>query len=332
MDFGDTTVIRDLSFDVCKGETFGFLGSNGSGKTTTIRALLDIYTPTAGTLLIDGHRFTPARGRTIGYLPEERGLYKKERVIDTMVYFGQLKGLSAADAKSWSLTYLDRVGIADKATVRLDKCSGGQQQKVQLGVTIMGHPDLLILDEPTKGFDPVNRRLLMNIIDEQRQAGATIVMVTHQMDEVERICDRILLLKDGTARAYGTVQDVQNEFGGTTVLLTYAGTLPPCDWYEVKSDDGAGHAELALAGGVEPAKLLLWLLSVARLRVEAFTPNRRSLDSIFIEVYGDQSQEESYGEKGRPPRAGATSRPSPLHRQASEHTPHRPAGEHTRRH
>jgi ABC-2 type transport system ATP-binding protein len=118
-----------------------------------------------------------------------------------MVYFGRLKGLDKARAKAWSRDYLERVDLADKATTRLDKLSGGQQQKIQLGVTIMNDPELLILDEPTKGFDPVNRRLLMDIIEDQKLAGATVIMVTHQMEEVERLCDRVILLKDGTARA-----------------------------------------------------------------------------------------------------------------------------------
>ncbi|MFD0045426.1 ABC transporter ATP-binding protein [Pseudarthrobacter scleromae] len=217
MDFGDKTVIRDLSFDVQRGETFGFLGSNGSGKTTTIRALLGIYQPTAGTLHIDGKPFRPEDGGRLGYLPEERGLYKKEKVIDVMTYFGRLKGLDRHAAKTWSLEYLERVALADKAGVQLDKLSGGQQQKVQLGVTIMNDPELLILDEPTKGFDPVNRRLLMDIIDGQKTKGATVVMVTHQMEEVERLCDRVILLKNGTAEAYGTIDDIQNQYG---VLLT----------------------------------------------------------------------------------------------------------------
>jgi ABC-2 type transport system ATP-binding protein len=150
----------------------------------------------------------------LGYLPEERGLYKKEKVLDVMLYFGQLKGLSRKEAKDFSLKFLERVNLADKANTQLDKLSGGQQQKIQLGVTIMGDPELLIMDEPAKGFDPVNRRLLMNIIEEQRKAGATIIYVTHQMEEVERLCDRLILLKDGQAAAYGTLEEVKSQFGG----------------------------------------------------------------------------------------------------------------------
>ena len=217
MKFGKTSVIDDLSFEVKRGETFGFLGSNGSGKTTTIRSLLGIYQPTGGKLLVNGKPYSVSGDVKLGYLPEERGLYKKESVIDTMVYFGQLKGLSRSEARSKSLAFLERVGLADKAKTRLDKLSGGQQQKVQLGITIINDPELIILDEPTKGFDPVNRRLLMEIIEEHQAKGATVVMITHQMDEVERLCDRILLLKDGVAHAYGTVDEVRAQFGGKSL-------------------------------------------------------------------------------------------------------------------
>lgn len=217
MMFGKKKVIDDLTFEVRRGETFGLLGSNGSGKTTIIRSLLGVYVPTKGTLTVNGQPFSVDSGIKLGYLPEERGLYKKENVIDTMVYFGKLKGMTADEAEKWSLAYLKRVDLADHSKTRLDKLSGGQQQKVQLGITIMNNPDLLILDEPTKGFDPVNRRLLMNIIEEHQKKGATVVMVTHQMEEVERLCDRIILLKDGKAAAYGSVKDVKKKYGGKSL-------------------------------------------------------------------------------------------------------------------
>ena len=213
MCFGDKKVIDNLSFEVLKGEVFGFLGSNGSGKTTTLRALLGLYQPTGGKLLINGAPYKVDGDVSLGYLPEERGLYKKEKVLDVMMYFGELKGMTREDAKQFSLEYLERVKLADKANVRLDKLSGGQQQKVQLGVTIMNTPELLILDEPTKGFDPVNRRLLMNIIEERKRAGATIVFVSHHMEEVERLCSRAILLKDGKSEAYGTIDEIKKQFG-----------------------------------------------------------------------------------------------------------------------
>jgi len=289
MDFGKTTVISDLSFDIREGETFGFLGSNGSGKTTTIRALLGIYQPTAGVLHINGKPFTPENGGRLGYLPEERGLYKKESVIDVMTYFGRLKGLTKRDAATWSHGFLERVALGDKAKTRLDKLSGGQQQKVQLGVTIMNNPELLILDEPTKGFDPVNRRLLMDIIDDQKKAGATVLMVTHQMEEVERLCDRVILLKNGTAEAYGTVAQVQDKYGGTVVKLTYSGTIPASTHYDVTVRE-TNYAELTLTDTVDAAVIVQDLVAAGVL-IRGFSSDRPSLEDIFIRVYGDQNEQ-----------------------------------------
>ncbi|MDI3242199.1 ATP-binding cassette domain-containing protein [Arthrobacter sp. AL08] len=299
MDFGDTTVVRDLSFDVEAGETFGFLGSNGSGKTTTIRALLGIYEPTAGTLHINGRDFKPEHGDRLGYLPEERGLYKKEKVIDIMTYFGRLKGMERRAAKQWSLEYLDRVALADRASTVLDKLSSGQQQKVQLGVTIMNKPELLILDEPTKGFDPVNRRLLMDIIEEQKLAGATVVMVTHQMEEVERLCDRVILLKDGTAEAYGTIDEVQNKYGGRIIRIRHGGTIPPSPHYKVMLHQ-TNYAELSITDASDEASILKDLV-YAGVSVRSFTTTKISLEDIFIRVYGDQNTAAASGAAGTAP-------------------------------
>lgn len=214
---GAKKIVEDLSFDIQPGEVFALLGANGSGKTSTIRSLLGIYRATSGELLIDGKPYTPELAHLVGYLPEERGLYTRSKVLDTMVYFGELKGMNREDARKFSLEYLERVELADKANTTIKKLSGGQQQKVQLGVAIMNNPKLLILDEPTKGLDPVNRKLLLDIVDEHQQQGAAVIYITHLMEEVERLADRLLILKDGKARAYGSVEAVKKEFKSKSI-------------------------------------------------------------------------------------------------------------------
>ena len=290
MDFAKKTVIKDLSFDIKKGETFGLLGSNGSGKTTTIRALLGIYQPTGGALLIDSKPYTVDGTVKLGYLPEERGLYKKEKVLDIMVYFGQLKGMRRGEAKEWSLTYLERVGLTEQAHMRLDKLSGGQQQKIQLGIAVMDDPSLLILDEPTKGFDPVNRRLLMDIIEQHQRQGATVIFVTHQMEEVERLCDRILLLKDGEARLYGTVEKVKDEFGGKVLEIVSENTVPVNDkLYSITRREGSTTY-------LDPHGELLAIqrsLTGAGVSLQRFEIKRPSLDDIFVTIYGNDTKQET---------------------------------------
>lgn len=284
MRFGNKTVIEDLSFDVERGQVFGFLGANGSGKTTTIRALLGIYQPTAGQLLINGKIFTPDAGQLLGYLPEERGLYKKETVLDTMVYFGQMKNMSYADAREQSLAYLIRVGLGDTAKEKLEKLSSGQQQKIQLGVTIMNRPELLILDEPTKGFDPVNRRLMMDIINERIKDGATVILVTHQMEEVERLCDRIVLLKDGRRRLYGTIKEVKAACGQEHVYLEFTGPFRPDEaLYTVIKNDASG-AELLPKTGIQPQAVFA-ALAKQQIIITKFEVRQMSLDDIFVQIY-----------------------------------------------
>ena len=289
LSFGSKKIIHGLNFEVKKGEIFGFLGSNGSGKTTTIRALLGIYQADSGELLINGEEFSPEKFGAIGYLPEERGLYKKEKVIDIMQYFGRLKGLSKKEAQEFSKKYLKRVGLEDKANLNIDKLSGGQQQKIQLGITIMGKPDLLILDEPTKGFDPVNRQLLMDIIAEENARGATIVMVTHQMEEVEKICNRALLLKDGKVKAYGTVDEIRNQFGKQRIILEFVGELPKSDKFEIIKKD-ANYAELSPK--VDSQEILKELVS-NNLQIINFKVQKSTLNEIFLEIYGESKQMES---------------------------------------
>ncbi len=287
MKFGEHTVIDDLSFEVGKGETFAFLGSNGSGKTTTIRTLLGIFEPTAGRLQVMGQKYSPAMSSILGYLPEERGLYKKESVLDTMLYFGELRQMSRDASRVWSLEYLERIGLADKAHTPIEKLSGGEQQKIQLGVTIMNDPELMILDEPTKGFDPVNRRLLMDIVEEHSRRGATVILVTHQMEEVERLCDRVILLKDGKRRLYGTVDEIRDSYGSELIDLQFTGDLPTKPRTFGVKQAGKHTAELTMNKGKGPKEVLEEVASAKGLTVTKFELRRSSLDDIFVKIYGE---------------------------------------------
>ncbi len=287
MSFGEHTVIQDLSFTVESGETFGFLGSNGSGKTTTLRALLGMLPATGGELLIDGRPFLPGQDALVGYLPEERGLYRKDAVLDVMMYFAELKRIDRVRAKAWSSHYLARVGLQDKARLKVENLSGGQQQKVQLGIAMLGEPRLLILDEPAKGLDPVNRQLMMDLIEERRKEGATVILVTHNMDEVERLCDRALLLRGGRAAAYGTIADIQERFGTRTLLVRVEGAIPASDSYTVGRVVDGEH-ELRPVPGARDAEILDHLVR-AGVRPSAFRSCSVSLDEVFLRVYEEQA-------------------------------------------
>jgi len=286
--FGKVQVIKDLTFDVRKGEILAFLGANGSGKTTTLRCLLNIYAEDSGSLLVFGEEYTYKLAGRVGYLPEERGLYLTSSVIDTMIYFGQLKGLTADEAKKSSLEFLERVGLADKAMVEIKKLSSGQQQKIQLGITVINKPELLILDEPTKGLDPLNRQLLMDLLYELNDTGSTILFSTHQMDEAERIADQVLMLKDGKRYLYGPVATVKAEFGENTIQLRFKGKLPSNPkLYSAKQDKNT--AELVPNDGVDSEEILNYLIRSGLIiyRFEVTTP---SLNEIFVNVSNNKEE------------------------------------------
>jgi ABC-2 type transport system ATP-binding protein len=220
---GTKEIVHKLNFEVQPGEVFAFLGANGSGKTSTIRSLIGLYEATSGSLLVNGKPYTAKDAKTVGYLPEERGLYTRVSAIDNLTYFGEMKGMSRAEARQFGMEFLKEVGLGDKATLKLKKLSGGQQQKVQLGVAVMGNPSLLILDEPTKGLDPVNRKLLLDIVEQHKKDGAAVIYITHLMEEVERLADRLLIIKDGKAEAYGTVKEVKKKFKATSIEDVFVG-------------------------------------------------------------------------------------------------------------
>lgn len=294
--FGNREVLHDLSFQINSGEVFAFLGANGSGKTTTIRCLLGIYRPDKGKLTINGQVYNPSMSRLLGYLPEERGLYTTSSVLETMIYFGEIKGLTRHDAKQNALTYLERVELADKADAKIGKLSSGQQQKIQLGITIINKPKLLILDEPTKGLDPVNRSLLLDILNELNQQGSTILFSTHQMEEVERIADRLVMIKDGRQALYGEIGQIKQDFGGNRVVVNFKGNLPTNSTIFKVIEKERNYAALAPQRGYDTTDILQYLVKqeVSLTKFEIALP---SLNEIFIKTAARHAVPEIKGAK-----------------------------------
>jgi len=280
--FGRRQVVSDLSFEVKEGEIFAFLGANGSGKTTTIRCLLNLLQSDNGNLLINNKPYSPRMSSEVGYLPEERGLYTQVKVLDAMVYFGEIKGLTSQQAKNWSMDYLQKVGLADKTKEKIKKLSSGQQQKIQLGITIINQPRLLILDEPTKGLDPVNRSLLMDILLEMKEKGSTIMFITHQMEEVEKIADRLIMIKDGVRKLYGEVGEVKSQFGKNTIHLEYRGQLPKNDEL-YRAVINKNYTEITPQNKVTTKQVLEYLLK-HEVQINKFEITAPSLNEIFILV------------------------------------------------
>lgn len=220
-------MVEDISFELKEGEILAFLGANGSGKTTTIRSLLNIYQADAGTLEIFGQGYSAARSHLLGYLPEERGIYLDTNVLETLAYFGHLKGLTKADATLRAKQYLELVGLADKAEQKIKQLSSGQQQKIQLGLCLVARPKLLILDEPTKGLDPINRQLFTDIFKKLNQEeGTSILFSTHMMEEAERVADKAVMIHNSKRVLYGNIFDIKTEHTEDIVSLQYRGKLP----------------------------------------------------------------------------------------------------------
>ena len=207
--YGQTPALRGVTFDVHAGEIFGLLGPNGAGKSTLIRILMDIIRPDSGRVLVFGEPRRREHLDRLGYLPEERGLYTKLTVLDVMTYFGALKGLSRMDARRRSTEWLGRVDLAHVASWKVDRLSKGMSQKVQIAAALLSDPELCVLDEPTTGLDPVNVRLVQDLLLERKKQGRTTILSTHHMNQVEALCDRVALIHQGRLVVYGAVDEVR---------------------------------------------------------------------------------------------------------------------------
>jgi ABC-2 type transport system ATP-binding protein len=207
--YGAHVALNDVSLSVQAGEVFGLLGPNGAGKTSLIRLALDIVRPDSGEVRVFGAPPNPGVLDRVSYLPEERGLYKKQKILEVLVYLGELKGLGASAARSAALSWLERIGLAHVANQRVETLSKGLSQKVQLAAALLSDPPLAILDEPFSGLDPLNARLVTEVIEERRARGQTTVLSTHQMDRAENLCDRIVLISHGEVLLAGTVPEIR---------------------------------------------------------------------------------------------------------------------------
>ena len=287
--FAETRAVDDLSFEVSHGEIFGLLGPNGAGKTTTIRMALDIIKPTAGYIHPLGGPMSEAKKARIGYLPEERGLYDEMTVWDVLLFLGQLKELDRSTAAQRAELYLQKVELWENRAFKIQALSRGMRQKVQFVAATMHEPELIIVDEPFSGLDPLNTRLIKDLLYHLREQGATIILSTHQMQRVEEMCERILLLNQGRRVLYGQVGDIRRQFSGNTVEVNLLGELDQLPGVEQISQHNGAY-RLVLADGVAPEQVLKALVAKPDLQVRRFEQVQTSLDEIFVRVVSSQEQ------------------------------------------
>ena len=285
--FRDTVAVDDLSLRVRSGAVFGLLGPNGSGKTTTLRMILGILLPDSGAIHLWGHAPSLSARERVGYLPEERGLYEKMRVAEHLVFFGELHGMSRSKARDETERLLAEHKSTEWANRKVETLSKGQQQTVQLMGTMLHDPDLLILDEPFNGLDPVNVARLQTTIRSLRDAGKTILLSTHRMDQVERVCDEICLISRGKSLLCGSLRDVKAGFGRNVVDLVAEGAdrFEPDDLIaEIEPRSEGVH--LRLHPGADTQELLRRALAAGR--VERFNVAEPSLEEIFVDAVNSQ--------------------------------------------
>jgi ABC-2 type transport system ATP-binding protein len=281
--YGPTIALRGVSFDVRAGEIFGLLGPNGAGKSTLIRILMDIIRADSGQVRVFGEPRRREHLDRMGYLPEERGLYTKLTVIDVMVYFGALKGLSRHDARQRALQWLERVELPQVATWKIDRLSKGMSQKVQIAAILLSDPELCVLDEPTTGLDPVNVRLVQTLLVERRKAGRTTILSTHQMNQVETLCDRVALINQGKLMVYGAVDEVRRRYSHTDVIVHAAAPLPSVPAVAATTPVSDGVWRVTPADSVPPAEMLTDLVRAGAV-VSRFEPVLAPMEEIFLHV------------------------------------------------
>jgi ABC-2 type transport system ATP-binding protein len=282
--YDDFTAVEQLSFVIPKGTVYGLLGPNGAGKTTSIRMMIGITMPDTGEVRIFDEPFRRGHLMRIGYLPEERGLYKRMKITELLVFLAQLKGVSAADAHKRALWWLDRLELTKWANAKAEELSKGMQQKIQFIAAVLHDPEFLILDEPFSGLDPANAKDLMEILLEQRKEGKTIMFSTHRMDQVERLCDAICLVNHGRAVLEGNLKQVKSGYGKSSIQIDFEGTLPFLERRDLiqSANNYGNYVELRLQPGIDPQEILR--LATQEARINKFELVEPSLEAIFIDT------------------------------------------------
>lgn len=281
--FGDTQAVKDISFEVAPGEIFGLLGPNGSGKTTSIRIILDIYQPDTGSVSILGGPMNEAKKNQIGYLPEERGLYQDILVDKCLEYLATLKGMSPQQIKQKLPAYLEEFDLSAHKKKKVKELSKGMQQKAQLIATLIHDPQVIIIDEPFSSLDPVNTQLVKDLLIELRDQGKTIIMCTHQMNQVEKLCDRLVLIDHGTVLLEGSLKEVQQRFASNQVLIQTDSELPESLPGVQRIEEEGLYYRLTPSDGTTPHAILQQLMD-QRIGLNSFEIATPTLDEIFIKV------------------------------------------------
>jgi len=277
--------VDDLSMEVPAGTVFGLLGQNGAGKTTTIRMIMDILAPDRGEIHLFGRQRQPGDGRRIGYLPEERGLYRKMTVVEQLVFLAELHGVARGEAARRAREWLARIELAQWGDKKVETLSKGMQQKIQLVATVLHAPELLVLDEPFSGLDPINQGLFKDLIAEFRDKGCTILFSTHILEQAEKLCDRVAMIAEGRVVLSGELAKLKRERGSRVVRIGFAGPPPPLAGLPGVATAVLenSHATVELAPAADPADLLA-ALAASGARIRAFQPVEPDLESIFVEA------------------------------------------------
>lgn len=279
--FEEVTAVDSVSLNIEKGDIYGLLGPNGAGKTTTIRMMMGIIEPDAGEILCNGNLIRQDDRLNFGYLPEERGLYQKQKLKETLQYFGRLRGLAGKGLNSEIDMWLERFDFSNSANRKIEELSKGNQQKVQFILALLHKPEFIVLDEPFTGLDPLNQVLLKDIIQEKREEGVTFIFSTHQMEQVERLCTNICLINKGSVLIDGPLTEVKEKHRKNAITVRYEGDLSTSELARFIPDHEIENGELTGVLKSSPAEFLEWLNK--QVDILSFAQSTPSLEQIFIE-------------------------------------------------